>query len=57
MKKIIKWAAPIVILIGVAIVTATIVTKTQNNYDVNKDGEVDSLDLLELRKYLIGNME
>ena len=31
----------------------SLIFKVNNNYDINKDGRVDSLDMLLLRQYLI----
>ena len=35
------------------ILLVTLIFKTNNVYDINKDGRVDSLDMLLLRQYLI----
>ena len=47
-----------IILIFIALLLAIIllvslIFKVNNNYDINKDGRVDSLDMLLLRQYLI----
>lgn len=47
-----------IILIFIALLLAIIllvscIVKDNNNYDINKDGRVDSLDMLLLRQYLI----
>lgn len=49
-----------IILIFIALLLAIIllvslIFKVSNNYDINKDGRVDSLDMLLLRQYLIEN--
>ena len=49
-----------IILIFIALLLAIIllvslIFKVNNNYDINKDGRVDSLDMLLLRQYLIEN--
>ena len=35
------------------ILLVSLIFKANNNYDINKDGRVDSLDMLLLRQYLI----
>ena len=37
------------------ILLVSLIFKVNNNYDINKDGRVDSLDMLLLRQYLIEN--
>lgn len=37
------------------ILLVTLIFKASNVYDINKDGSVDSVDLLLLRQYLIEN--
>lgn len=37
------------------ILLVTLIFKANNVYDINKDGSVDSVDLLLLRQYLIEN--
>lgn len=46
----------IYILIAIIIMLMVIIFAT-NRYDVNRDGKVNSKDLLELRKYLINKGE
>ena len=40
-------------LLLVIILLVSLIFKANNNYDINKDGRVDSLDMLLLRQYLI----
>lgn len=40
------------LLLAIILLVSCIV-KDNNNYDINKDGRVDSLDMLLLRQYLI----
>lgn len=42
----------IALLLAIILLVSCIV-KDNNNYDINKDGRVDSLDMLLLRQYLI----
>lgn len=42
----------VALLLAITLLVSCIV-KTNNNYDINKDGRVDSLDMLLLRQYLI----
>ena len=42
----------IALLLAIILLVSCIV-KANNNYDINKDGRVDSLDMLLLRQYLI----
>ena len=42
------------LLLAIILLVSCIV-KTNNVYDINKDGKVDSLDMLLLRQYLIEN--
>lgn len=42
------------LLLAIILLVSCIV-KTNNVYDINKDGRVDSLDMLLLRQYLIEN--
>lgn len=60
MKKnqefILKILLPI-IAFALLLYASVIYPKTINKYDVNRDGKVNSADLLELKKYLINKGE
>lgn len=53
---ILKFLLPI-IAFALLLYASVIYPKTINKYDVNRDGKVNSKDLLDLRVYLIGKGE
>lgn len=53
---ILKILLPI-IAFALLLYASVIYPKTINRYDVNRDGKVNSADLLELKKYLINKGE
>ena len=57
MKKLekINIILTFIALLLAIILLVTLIFKTNNVYDINKDGSVDSVDLLLLRQYLIEN--
>ena len=57
MKKLekINIILTFIALLLAIILLVSLIFKVNNNYDINKDGRVDSLDMLLLRQYLIEN--
>lgn len=57
MKKLekINIVLTFIALLLAIILLVTLIFKANNVYDINKDGSVDSVDLLLLRQYLIEN--
>lgn len=53
---ILKILLPIIAFV-LLLYASVIYPKTINKYDVNRDGKVNSADLLELKKYLINKGE